>query len=223
MIFLFWRWDMLIPWRVSLLKPCVFNTCHVRLMSWKLSRVRDSNLQRVGVYMLWTTLPKDHGRLFMYVWCCMCTLRNCKCQNGQMTQPLKATSFSTHNICKLSNKVDGTTAIAILAIKMWHLRHNTINGDFDTESRKQCWTLQVRQHTMSSRLQDLWETVPKAQADSNCEWNQSCHSDWIPPNINNSFVVVGLDEDAIFFASFCQCLCFPDLIGHPQRSAETTN
>ena len=43
---------------LSLLKPCVFNTCHVRFMSWKLSRVCDSNLQRVGVYMLWTTLPK---------------------------------------------------------------------------------------------------------------------------------------------------------------------
>ena len=28
---------------LSLLKPCVFNTCHVRFMSWKLSRVCDSN------------------------------------------------------------------------------------------------------------------------------------------------------------------------------------
>lgn len=176
---------------LSLLKPCVFNTCHVRFMSWKLSRVCDSNLRRVGVYMLWTTSSKRTAEGYSCIHDAVCVpFATASVKMGKWHNHSKQQAFPPI-ICKPSNKVDGTTAIAILAIKMWHLRHNTINCDFDMESRKQCWTLRDGQHTMCWRLQDLWETVPKAQADSDCEWNQACHSDWIPPNINNSLSLWG--------------------------------
>lgn len=84
---------------LSLLKPCVFNTCHVRFMSWKLSRVCDSNLQRVGVYMLWTTSSKRTAEgcscihdMMLYVYPSQLQVPR------EMTQPLKATSLSTHNM-----------------------------------------------------------------------------------------------------------------------------
>ena len=116
-------------------------------------------------------------------------------------------------ICKLSNKVDGTTAIAILAI----------NGDFDTEPRKRCWTLQVHQDTLSSRLQHLSETVPKYKQSKFRLSIESIMSKWL-----NSSRIRNINHCRVGSYNFCiflpDCACasrilskFPNIGNDPPK------